>query len=153
MGIKGFGVEYYRRVIPFLRKLGVEKIKTHPTTTAEYSQERHRLVGAYIWSFYGYSNDNMTETVNQYVDWLMNVKNISLSKALENDKRNLPRMLDLATDNINGEDTGTKFLLGMDARDKPTLSIWWSGTYDINDESSNNKEMKELINYLLRKMK
>ena len=67
VSIMGFGAEYYRRVIPLLRELGIEKITTMPTTAAEHSLERHRLVGAYVWSFYGYSNDNMPETLNQYV--------------------------------------------------------------------------------------
>jgi hypothetical protein len=54
VSITGFGVDYYRRVIPLLRKLGIEKITTIPTTGPEYSPERYRLVGAYVWSRYGY---------------------------------------------------------------------------------------------------
>ncbi|MDQ7825082.1 MAG: hypothetical protein RDV48_19935 [Candidatus Eremiobacteraeota bacterium] len=152
--IEGFGVEYYCRVIPLLRKLGIETIKTDPTTTAEHSKERYNLIGAYVWSFYGYSNDTMAETLNQYVDWLKKVKRINLSQALENNKRNMPRMFNLARDKINGEDTGKKFLMGLDANDKPTRSVWWSGTHhDINDESAKNEEMTELIKHLLRKIR
>ncbi|MHC9542254.1 MAG: hypothetical protein AB9903_22320 [Vulcanimicrobiota bacterium] len=153
--IKAFGVEYYRRVIPLLRKLGIEKIKTHPTTTAESSQERYNLLGAYVWSFYGYSNDKMAETLNQYIDWLKNTKKIKLDPATEGDIRSFKRMHKLANDaQPNGEKTGEKFLKGLDAQDKPTRTIWWCGTHhNINDESPQNIEMIELIEYLLRKIK
>jgi len=153
--IKAFGVEYYRRVIPLLRKLGVEKIKTHPTTTAESSQERYNLLGAYVWSFYGYSNDNITEMLNKYVEYLKNVKGIKLTPDRENKIMSITRMIDLANNKQpNGEETGEKFLKGLDASDKPVRTIWWSGTHhNINDESIQNEEMTELIAHLLKKMR
>ncbi|MDQ7825086.1 MAG: hypothetical protein RDV48_19955 [Candidatus Eremiobacteraeota bacterium] len=153
--IGGFGVEYYRRVIPLLRKLGIETIKTDPTTTAEHSKERYNLLGAYVWSFYGYSNDKMAETLNQYVDYLKNVRAIKLTPDQENKIMSTKRMVELAKDTQpNGEETGKKFLKGLDAQDKPMRDVWWSGTHhDINDESNANEEMTELIKYLLKKMK
>jgi hypothetical protein len=152
--IDGFGVPYYRRVIPLLRKLGIQKITTMPTTTAERSQERNRLVGAYVWSSYGYSNDTMDRTLNQYIGWLKQIKGMKLTPDQENKIKSIPRMFLLARDKQpNGEKTGKKFLLGMDARDTPTREIWWHGTHhNINDESPHNEEMTELIAYLFKKI-
>jgi hypothetical protein len=64
-------------------------------------------------------------------------------------------MVDLAIDTQpNGEHTGRKFLIGLDARDNPTRSLWWQGTHkNISDRSDSNEEMKELANYILRKIK
>jgi hypothetical protein len=151
VGIAGFGVEYYRRVIPLLRELGIERITTMPTTGPDNSHERHRLVGAYVWSFYGYSNDDMAETLVRYIDYLKKIKKIRLDRAAEDDILAIKRMLDLAKDELpNGEETGRKFLLGLDARDKPLKIAAWHGTHhDINDESLHNEEMTELIAHLL----
>ncbi|MDQ7825419.1 MAG: hypothetical protein RDV48_21640 [Candidatus Eremiobacteraeota bacterium] len=151
--IEGFGVEYYRRVIPLLRKLGIETIKTDPTTTAERSKEEYNLIGAYVWSFYGYSNDDMKETLNQYADYLKKVRGIKLTPDRENKIMSITRMCKLAKNKLpNGEKTGKKFLMGMDAHDKPIRPVWWSGTHqDINDESTD--EMSELIDHLLDRIK
>jgi hypothetical protein len=51
-------------------KLGIERITTMPMTGPEESPERYQFTGAYVWSFYGYSNDNMAGTLNQYIDYL-----------------------------------------------------------------------------------
>jgi hypothetical protein len=138
-----------------LRRIGIDKIITMPTTGLEYSPERYRLVGAYVWSFYGYSNDTIHETLNQYVNYLKKVRGIQLPVQEENKIRSNKRMLDLAKyKQPNGEESGKKFLLGLDAQDKPTRTVGWRGTHhNINDESPHNEEMTELIKYLLKKMK
>ncbi|MDQ7825091.1 MAG: hypothetical protein RDV48_19980 [Candidatus Eremiobacteraeota bacterium] len=151
--IEGFGVEYHRRVIPILRKLGIEKIRTDPTTTTEHSKERYNLIGAYVWSFYGYSNDDMAGTLKQYIDYLKNEKRIMLNAAQESDIMSISRMRKLAEDIMpHGEKTGKKFLLGLDANNKPTRDVWWGGTHhNIYDERTN--EMSELIDHLLYKIR
>jgi len=154
INLKGFGVEYYRRVVPLLRKLGIEKIVTMPTTGPEESPEKYQFIGAYIWSFYGYTNNTMAGILNQYVDYLKNEKKISLSKAEEGDILGIQRMVKLATDSMHGEPTGEKFLRGKDAQGNPTRALWWKGNHkNINDESNSNIEMMELVNYLLLKMR
>jgi hypothetical protein len=154
VALRGFGVEYYRRAIPMLRKLGIEKIATMPTTGPEESPEKYRLAGAYIWSFYGYSNDKMPETLNKYIEYLRNVRKITLSPTEESAVLKLSRMRHLALDFKRGEQTGKKFLLGIDEHDKPNMAVWWNGTHrNINDESIFNEEMGELIKYLLSKIK
>jgi hypothetical protein len=64
-------------------------------------------------------------------------------------------MINLAKDEQpDGEKTGQRFLLGLDAQDKPTKTVGWHGTHhNINDESPQNEEMMELIKHLLMKIK
>jgi len=153
VNLKGFGIEYYRRVVPLLRKLGIEKITTIPTTGPEESPEKYQFTGAYVWSFYGYTNSTMTGTLNQYIDYLKNVKKLALSKIEESAILKLTRMHHLALDFKRGEQTGKMFLLGIDEKDKPTRSIWWEGVHhNINDQSNHNEEMTELVDYLLDKI-
>jgi len=154
VNLKGFGVEYYRRVIPLLRKLGIERITTMAMTAPEESPEKYQFIGAYLWSLYGYSNDNMSGTLNQYIDYLQAERGLSLSKCEIDDILTINRMVRLAAEERHGDFTGAKFLLGKDRQDVPTRSIWWSGSHcNIYDESTTNIEMVELVDYLLGKIK
>jgi hypothetical protein len=96
----------------------------------------------------------MAETLNQYIDWLKNIKKIKLDQSGEDYIRAIKRMYKLADNKIGKEETGKKFLQGMDAQDKATRDVWWHGTHcTIDDESPQNEEMTELIKYLLKKKK
>jgi hypothetical protein len=151
----GFGVEYYRRVVPLLRKLGVEKMKTMPITAPEESPEIYQFVGAYIWSFYGYTNSTMAGTLDRYIDYLKQEKKIALSRDDEANILNFPRMRNLALDvQPNKEPTGMKFLTGLDGSDNPTRSIVWQGSHkNINENIETSIEMRELVDHILAKIK
>jgi hypothetical protein len=146
---QGFAREYYRRVIPLLRTLGIKQIKTSPLTTAEHLWTRQRSIGCYVWSFYGYTNDDMPGTLNEYIRYLSNVKRIKITSEEEGRIVDISRMRDLATDMVRGENTGQYFLRGMDEYGNPSKEVKWSGTHhDIFDESIDNIEMSELTEHI-----
>ncbi len=91
----GFGREYYRKAIPLLRKLKLERLSLKALTTPE-KPDSGNVVGAYVWSFYGYSNENMEKTLEEYIEFLKNLKGIILRPELEKAKLNIRRMRRLA---------------------------------------------------------
>jgi hypothetical protein len=150
--MSGFGVQYYRRAFPLLDKLGIKEVQTMPTTGPEESKEKYQVAGAYVWSFYGYTNNNMPKTLEHYIDYLRNIRGIRISESEEAEIRAiLPRMIYLAQDVRHGDAMGRKFLFGLDAHDKPTRSIVWDGTHhDIGNRGK--LEMAELEKYLWQKL-
>jgi len=154
VNLGGFGVEYYRRALPLLEKLGVRKISTSLTTGPEETEKIYQFVGAYVWSHYGYTNTHMAGTLDHYIDYLRNIKKLPISRAEETAISSMARMVNIAEDTRHGERTGEMFLRGIDGNRKPTMSIWWNGVHNnISDRSDTNIEMYELTQYLLRKMK
>jgi hypothetical protein len=147
--IRGFGVEHFRRAFPLLDRLGIQKVTAMPVTGPDENPEKYQVAGAYVWSFYGFSNDNMQGTLREYVKYLQEVKGIPIS---ETDRewlaKAIPRMRLLAIDQKHGQKMGKQFLLGMDANGKSTRSIWWNGTHG-NIRDRGDEDMRELEKYLI----
>jgi len=151
-----FADEYYKRVIPFLKKIGVKQIDTDPTTTKyNPNSSEGRLLGAYVWCDYGYTNENMAYTLSQFLKYVKDVRGITLSNRQIAEINNYTRMRQLAQRpiTVQGKDIklGKEFLLGdSDGTGNYTHTARWSGIIpDIADETSD--EMFELIEKLERK--
>jgi len=156
-----FADEYYLRVIPFLQKIGAKSIETVATTEGnDKTKERGRLLGAYIWARYGYTNgrmdtatgttiNEMAHTKEQFLKYLQEDRGIKLSDRDMAKIEALQRMIDLAGYRINkmGKklSVGKDFLLGDDGTGKYVRDIMWNGVIpDINNIGSD--EMVELMN-------
>jgi len=148
-----FAKEYYLRVIPFLKKIGVRYIEIDATTEADNPKcEDGRYIGAYVWCRYGYKNKKIGETIEQFLKYLQDDRKTSLTPEEIDDIRAINKMRRLALMEIDKNGiiikAGNNFLKGYDATGKPTRGISWEGIIpNIHDNAS--PEMDELIKELL----
>lgn len=133
---KGFPQEYFKRSIPALRELGIEKIELNA-----YSNYSAGYYGAYVWSRYGFTNKNMKLTLQKYILYLEDYHSIYLDSKQRNAIMKIDRMNKLADEKIKGKEIAKEMLLG-----KRTTCDWNGIIPDIFNEKSS--EMDELIKYI-----
>lgn len=138
---EGYTQEYFGRAVPALRELGIEKI-----TLNAYSNYNAGYYGACVWCRYGFTNEGIRLTLQKYVLYLEDYYCIYLDARQRDAIMRIDRMNDLVDEKVNGKEIAREFLLGKRA------ACEWNGIIpDIFDETS--IEMKELMEYLLRKEK
>ncbi len=149
-----FADEYYLRAVPFLQKIGVETVTITAMTTAENPEEEEgRYVGAFIWPNYGYTNEKMNETRDQFLEYLQKDRGLKLNNDEVNDIKSRERMREILTHSITrdgeGLSAGIDFLLGDDGTGNYSRDVMWTGIIpNINDR--NSKEMVELRDTLVK---
>jgi hypothetical protein len=142
-----FGDEYYLRVIPFLHIMGVKSVTITAITEAnDPAKEEGRLLGAYVWPKYGYTNIAMESSIKDFLGYLQDRK-VRLSNEEVDDIKSITRMREIAEHVIERDGhklrVGRDFLLGDDGTGKYTRDVMWQGIIpDINKNES--YEMKEL---------
>lgn len=138
---RGFPQEFFRRNIPALRELAIEKYEI-----TAYSNYSAGYYGAYVWCRYGFTNRNMRLTLQKYVLYLEDYHCIYLDSKRRDDIMRLRRMRDLADHEIKGKRIAEEFLLGK------RINCEWNGIIQ-NIFNEGSIEMDELIKYLMRKEK
>jgi hypothetical protein len=128
----GLGREFFERYVPALRELGIKEIEIQASSVPSSGMN-----GAYTWSFYGFTNRNMKDTLSKYILYLEDYHGIYLDGKRINAIIEIDRMKKLAE-----QKSAKEFLLGI----RRGNMEWIGYIPDIHDETT--VEMDELIRYL-----